>query len=166
MSSNTRKASNIRVITNDEIQRSARRQDHLLSLLNEDEVSLAKSKTVATVQVLTNLWTREKLIDMTYLNLTPVYIRIEHNGETLLIPKYSEQVVDLGPKISVYRPTPQLTINLSDLHKEILQRLHKLDDKERSDILQRVGTGANDVISIDIGFVLYFSLYSSSCLKF
>jgi hypothetical protein len=138
--SNTRKASDIRIIKNDEIQKATRQSDRLLSLLNEDEILLlSKSKTVATVQVSTNLWTREKLIDMTYLNLTQVYIRIEYNGETLEIPKYSEQIIDLAPKISVYKPTPELTINLSDLNKEILRRLYKLNKKERSDILQRVG---------------------------
>lgn len=140
MLSNTRKASDIRIIKNDEIQKATRQSDRLLSLLNEDEILLlSKSKTVATVQVSTNLWTREKLIDMTYLNLTQVYIRIEYNGETLEIPKYSEQIIDLAPKISVYKPTPELTINLSDLNKEILRRLYKLNKKERSDILQRVG---------------------------
>lgn len=140
MSSSTRKASDIRVINNDEIQKAARRHDRLLTFLNEDEVSLlSKPKTSTTVQVSSTLWTREKLIDMIYFDLTQVYIRIEYNGETLEIPKYSEQVVDLVPKISAYKPTPELTINLSDLNKEIIRRLYKLDEKERNDILRRAG---------------------------
>jgi hypothetical protein len=140
LSSNTRKASDIRVINNDEIQKAARRHDRLLSFLNEDEVSLLSNpKTLTTVQVSSTLWTREKLIDMTYHNLTQVNIRIEHNGETLLIPKYSELIIDLAPKLVVYKPTHELTINLSDLHKEIIRRLHELDKKEQSYVLQGVG---------------------------
>ena len=137
--SSTRKASKIRVITNEDILRSARRIDCFLSLLNENEVSLLESKSAETVQVSSTLWTREKLIDMIYQKLTQVPIVIEHNGETLEIPKYTEQVIDLAPKLAVYKPTTELTINLSDLDKEILQRLHNLDGKERMDVLQRAG---------------------------
>ena len=135
-----RNASHIRVITNDDILVTSRRIDRILSFLNEDEIALlSKPKISETVQVSTSFWTTEKLTDMICQNLCQVNIIIEHNGETLGIPKYSERVVDLAPIISVYRPTPELTISLSDLDKGIILRLHKLEKKERSEILQRVG---------------------------
>lgn len=115
------------------------RIDRFLSLLNENEVTLLKSRSAQIVQVSNDILTKEKHVDILFHALTQVNIQIEHNGETLLIPKYSERVIDLAPKLAVYKPTPELTINLSDINKEILHRLHKLEEKERNDILQRAG---------------------------
>lgn len=135
----TSKASHIRIHTNDDILRSTRRIDRFLSLLNENEVSLLESRSAATVQVSNDVLTKEKHVDILFQALAQVNIQIEHNGETLLIPKYSERVIDLAPKLAVYKPTPELIINLSDINKEMLHILHKLEEKERNDILQRAG---------------------------
>ena len=52
---------------------------------------------------------------MIFQNLAEVSVIIEHKGETLQIPKYSAQVFDLAATIVIFKPTPELTINLSDL---------------------------------------------------
>jgi hypothetical protein len=112
--------STIRKITYKETLRITRLLDRFLSLLNEDEaLLLANSKIAATVEISEAQWTKEKLIDMICQNLAEVRIMIEYKGETLQIPKYSERIVDLVPKIAIFKPTPTLIINLSDLHPEI-----------------------------------------------
>jgi hypothetical protein len=123
----------IRKIDSNDIRRATRGLDHILSLLNEDEASLlANSKIAARVEISEVQWTIEKLVDMVFLNLAEVSIIIEYNGEILQIPKYSERIVDLAPKLSVYKPTPELTIYLSDLNPLILKKLYELDKKSRN----------------------------------
>lgn len=137
---NSRKSSTIRIISKADIMRSTRRLDRLLSLFSEDEASLlADSKIAARVEVSTAKWTMEKLINMVHQNLAEVNIVIEYNGETLQIPKYSEQIIDLAPKLAVFKPTSGLTINLSDLNPEIIRKLYKLDKESREYVLLAAG---------------------------
>jgi hypothetical protein len=82
---------------------------------------------------------QEKLADMIFQNLAEVSIIIEHKGETPQIPKYSEQVIDLAATITVFKPTPELTINLSDLDPQILKKLSEWDMKSRKYILLEAG---------------------------
>ena len=72
-------------------------------------------------------------------NLAEVRIIIEYRGETLRIPKYSERIVDLVPKIAIFKPTPTLIINLSDLHPEILSKVYNFGKKQQKEILLDVG---------------------------
>ncbi|MGC1134433.1 MAG: hypothetical protein WA941_16515 [Nitrososphaeraceae archaeon] len=131
--------STIREITYEESQRITRRLDRFLSLLNEDEaLILANSKIAARVEVSEAQWTKEKLIDMIFQSLAEVSIIIEYKGETYQIPKYSERIVDLAPKLAVFKPTPTITINLSDIHPEILAKLYDFDKKQQ-EILLEVG---------------------------
>jgi hypothetical protein len=137
---NNKKPSTIRIITNEEILRSTRRLDHFLSLLNEDEASLlTNSKIAARVEVSEAQWTKEKLIDMIFQSLAEVRIIVEHRGETLQIPKYSEEIIDLAPKLAVFKPTPELMIYLSDINPEILKKLYGLDKESRKYVLLVVG---------------------------
>jgi len=132
--------STIREITYEENQRITRRLDRFLSLLNEDEaLILANSKIAARVEVSEAQWTKEKLIDMISQSLAEVPIIVEHRGETLQIPKYSERIVDLVPKIVIFKPTPTLIINLSDLHPEILSKLYDFGKKQQKEILLEAG---------------------------
>lgn len=120
--------------------RSTRRVDRLLSLLNEDEVLLlANSKIALRVEVSAAQWTVEKLTDMVYQNLAEIAIKIEYKGETLQIPKYSEKIIDLVPKLAVFKPTPEITIYLSDLNPLILKKLYELDKKSRKHVLVAAG---------------------------
>lgn len=139
-STNSIKPSSVRVISNDDLVRSARRCDRLLSLLNEDEaLILAKSRIAERVEVSAAQWTTEKLIDMISQNLAEVCIIIEHKGEELRIPRYSEKVTDLAPKLAVFKPTPELTVYLSDLNPQILKKLYELDKESRKYVLLAVG---------------------------
>ena len=134
------KTSNINIISNKEAISAARRHDRFLCLLNEEEASiLANSKIAARVQISEALWTKEKLADMIFQNLAEVSIIIEYKDEILQIPKYSEQVIDLATKIAVFKPTPELTINLSDLDPQILKKLSEWDRKSRKGILLAAG---------------------------
>jgi hypothetical protein len=134
------KHSDTRDISNNEVLRSTRRLDRFLSLLNEDEASLlSRSKIAERVEVSGDQWTNEKLIDMVHQNLAEVNITIEQKGESLQIPKYSERIIDLAPKLAVFKPTPELLINLSDLNPEILRKLWELDKKSRQAILLAAG---------------------------
>jgi len=134
------KSTDVRIITTDEVESATRRHDRLLSLLNEDEASMfSNSKIAARVEVSEVLWTREKLIDMIFQNLASASIIIEHRGETLQIPKYSEEVIDLAPNVAIFKPTPELTINLSDLDPYILKKLHRWDKKSRKSVLLQTG---------------------------
>jgi hypothetical protein len=132
--------STIREITYEESQRITRRLDRFLSLLNEDEaLILANSKIAARVEVSEAQWTKEKLIDMIFQSLAEVRIIVEHRGETLQIPKYSEEIIDLAPKLAVFKPTPELMIYLSDINPEILKKLYGLDKESRKYVLLAVG---------------------------
>ena len=134
------KHSNIRDPSNEDVIQSTRQHDRFLSLLNEDEVLLlANSKIAATVEISEAQWTKEKLIDMICQNLAEVRIIIEYRGETRQIPKYSERIVDLVPKIAIFKPTPTLIINLSDLHPEILSKLYDFGKKQQKEILLDAG---------------------------
>ena len=122
------------------IDRATKRHDRFLSLLNENESTLlAGSKIAARVQVSEAQWTREKIIDMVFQNLAEVRIIIEYRGETRQIPKYSERIVDLVPKIAIFKPTPTLIINLSDLHPEILSKLYDFGKEQQKEILLDAG---------------------------
>jgi hypothetical protein len=72
-------------------------------------------------------------------NLAEAHIIVEHKGETLQIPKYSERIVDLAPKIAVFKPIPTLTINLSDIHPEIFTKLYEFSEKQQNEILLEAG---------------------------
>lgn len=137
---NKRKAYTIRVFTNEEIIRTTRRLDRFLFLLNEDEaLMLAESRIAERVELSKAQWTTEKLIDMVYQNLAEVCIIVEYNSEKLQIPKYSERIIDLAPKLAVFKPTTELTIYLSDLNPQILKKLWELDKKSRKYVLLAVG---------------------------
>lgn len=76
---------------------------------------------------------------MIFQNLAEVNIIIEHKGETLRIPKYSERIFDLALKIAIFKPMPVLTIHLSDIHPEILAKLYDFDKKQQEEILLEAG---------------------------
>jgi hypothetical protein len=76
---------------------------------------------------------------MIFQSLAEVRIIVEHRGETLQIPKYSEEIIDLAPKLAVFKPTPELMIYLSDINPEILKKLYGLDKESRKYVLLAVG---------------------------
>ena len=100
---------------------------------------LVNSKIAARVERSAAQWTEEKLIDMISQNLAEVRVIIEHKDEALLIPKYSERIIYLAPKLAVFKPIPELTINLSDLNPQILKKLYALDKKSRKYVLLAAG---------------------------
>jgi len=135
-----RKSSSVRTIKRNDVLRATKRHDRFLSLLNENESTLlAGSKIAARVEVSEAQWTKEKLIDMIFQSLAEVRIIVEHRGETLQIPKYSEEIIDLALKLAVFKPTPELMIYLSDINPEILKKLYGLDKESRKYVLLVVG---------------------------
>jgi hypothetical protein len=66
--------------------------------------------------------------------MTPLFSRFAHPQSANLTPK-GKLIVNLAPKIAIFKPKLVLTINLSDIHPEILAKLYDFDKKQQEEIL-------------------------------
>jgi hypothetical protein len=80
------------------------------------------------------VWSTERLVDETFLDLYNVKIRDEKDG--LIKRKYKEHAKWLMHRIPLYRPAPAFVINLSDLSTQIKEELAHLDDKTLDYVLR------------------------------
>ncbi|MGB7634307.1 MAG: hypothetical protein WBL68_11325 [Nitrososphaeraceae archaeon] len=81
--------------------------------------------------ITTSLWSMCKAVDMVVQRLAIIEIVIENESKRFTIPKYSQQIVYLAPRVPVYKPTPEFTIYLSDLSPRILRYIHSFDQNTR-----------------------------------
>ncbi|MGB7664870.1 MAG: hypothetical protein WBL67_19225 [Nitrososphaeraceae archaeon] len=89
--------------------------------------------------ITTSLWSMCKAVDMVVQRLAIIEIVIENESKRFTIPKYSQQMVYLAPRVPVYKPTPEFAIYLSDLSPRILRYIHSFDQKTREDIFLLAG---------------------------
>ncbi len=83
-------------------------------------------------------WTKECLIDETFLQLVGIKEIVKNDGKCISIYKYYNQALRLRNWIPISKPTPEFIINISDLTPRMIAELKALDKRAVEYVLNKV----------------------------
>ena len=113
------------------------------------------NSSVDTVHASYDFWTTERLVDELAFCLSSVasYVIQEDTNQIHITHKYSDQAEWMSHRMSVWKPTPEFVINVSDLTTRLKKELKQISSTP--DTLNYVVTQAVARLFEGVNFELY-----------